>query len=561
MKNIITYLKVKGHCDFNEMPFNEVDSLLLCQLSYIEFERYIPTLEEDYPPINIRMLNDVTVIEKIIENTINPKCNRKMLPLLLTSRRFREMDVNYAKIKIDDEEIEQFGAMTFIFPDFVYIALRGTDLSLLGWKEDFHLALQDQIPAQRDALNYLNEIAKKTDLPIYIGGHSKGGNLAVYASYFATASVKQRIVKIYNHDGPGFRKTVFDPREYAKLSPKIHKTVPKDTKIGILLNHTQANQVVKCRSLGIFQHDPYNWLLNSDYGFKVVKKQSFESEILDKTIEEFMSHYTKEEAAVLIEIVFSIAGHHNTTSVGQIFSHPVRYFLGLGKHYILMDKSEKEKIITARKLLSKIWKKNLALKLNGITKNVKIDVSGVLLETNRLYLRQFKEEDLDDFYDYAKVNGVGEMAGWLHHEDLETTRKVLKHFINGKNVFAIVFKKNAKVIGSIGIHESDDSTPLKFELKHFRRNMGYILSRDYWGAGIMPEAAAKVIEYCFTKTKTTMITCGHFTENKQSKRVIEKLGFVYYKETKNSFPVGDKEIKMYYLTKKKYKKSLKIRPE
>lgn len=154
--------------------------------------------------------------------------------------------------------------------------------------------------------------------------------------------------------------------------------------------------------------------------------------------------------------------------------------------------------------------------------NVQIDITNVTLETERLTLRPWKPTDLDDFYEYARVDGVGQMAGWLPHENKEKSLAILNLFINEKKTFAIVYQ--SKVIGSLGIEEYNEQEFPEFDqLKG--RELGFVLSKEYWGKGLMKEAVDKVIEYLFKELRLDFILCGHFTDNYQSQRVQEKCGF------------------------------------
>lgn len=177
-----------------------------------------------------------------------------------------------------------------------------------------------------------------------------------------------------------------------------------------------------------------------------------------------------------------------------------------------------------------------------------IDVNEVVLETERLILRAWEEEDLADLFLYASVQGVGEMAGWPHHRTMEDSRAILQDFKEKKEVFALYHREDGKVIGSLGLHKSwTDDRPLYSGLKI--REMGYVLAKDYWGQGLMPEAARAVVTYCFEEVGLDALTSGHFVENNQSKRVIEKLGFKYVETVVlNSFAL-DKffETKRYIL--------------
>lgn len=161
--------------------------------------------------------------------------------------------------------------------------------------------------------------------------------------------------------------------------------------------------------------------------------------------------------------------------------------------------------------------------------NKEIDVSDVVLKTERLILRPWTYDDLHDFYEYASVDGVGQPAGWLPHKNMEESRSVLDMFIKGKNVLAIEYL--GKVIGSISVDEYDEDEFPEFKDKYVRE-LGYQLSKDYWGKGLMPETVNAVTKYLFETVNLDVIICSHFNENEQSKRVQEKCGFKFYKPIK-----------------------------
>lgn len=158
--------------------------------------------------------------------------------------------------------------------------------------------------------------------------------------------------------------------------------------------------------------------------------------------------------------------------------------------------------------------------------NKNIDISGVILVTDRMILRPFNWDDLDDLYEYARVDGVGQMAGWLPHENKEKSLEILEMFIHEKKVFALEY--NGKVIGSLGIEEYNEEQLPEFS-NMVGRELGYVLAKDYWGMGLMPEAVKKVIEYCFKELGLDFLVCSHFVDNIQSRRVQEKCGFKHYK--------------------------------
>lgn len=168
--------------------------------------------------------------------------------------------------------------------------------------------------------------------------------------------------------------------------------------------------------------------------------------------------------------------------------------------------------------------------------NAVIDVSNVVLKTERLTLRPWTMDDLNDFYEYASVDGVGQMAGWLPHKSIEESRKILQSFIEERKTFALDF--NGKVIGSLGIEEYHEKELPEFQDK-LGREIGYVLSKDFWGRGLMPEAVQAVTKYLFETVKLDFIVCGHFVENFQSQRAQEKCGFKHYKLVKYQTRYGE----------------------
>lgn len=173
--------------------------------------------------------------------------------------------------------------------------------------------------------------------------------------------------------------------------------------------------------------------------------------------------------------------------------------------------------------------------------NATFKINGKVLETQRLILREFKENDLTDFYEYASVDGVGEMAGWSHHENIEITKEILNSFIKDNKVFAIVYKENNKVIGSLGVEKYGMEDKLDEFKDLYGRSIGYVLSKDYWGKGLMPEAVKCVINYLFDECNLDFIICGYYLFNNQSKRVQEKCGFKPYRSLMMDTKRGTKE--------------------
>ena len=178
--------------------------------------------------------------------------------------------------------------------------------------------------------------------------------------------------------------------------------------------------------------------------------------------------------------------------------------------------------------------------------NAPIDISGVTLTTERLTLRPWRESDLNDFYEYARVDGVGQMAGWLPHKSIDESREILAMFIREKKTFALEYQ--GKAIGSLGIENYDESHHSEPDIREKRgREIGYVLSKDYWGRGLMPEAVKAVIRWLFDDVKLDFIIVGHFPHNDRSRRVIEKCGFQYVKDIPFETQSGRREDSREYI--------------
>ena len=173
--------------------------------------------------------------------------------------------------------------------------------------------------------------------------------------------------------------------------------------------------------------------------------------------------------------------------------------------------------------------------------NANFEIGELVIETERLILRSFKQSDLHDFNEYASVLGVGEMAGWKHHETIEKTQEILDMFIKEDKTFAIVFKKTNKVIGSLGVEKYGLEEKLTEFTSYYGREIGYVLSKDYWGKGIMTEAVGAVINHLFNDLNLDFLTCGYYDFNNQSKRVQEKCGFKPYRKLVMDTRLGTKE--------------------
>ena len=266
MGTVIEYLAKYGKYTFGELPMTEVDSLALCQLSYLKFDGMVPEPGSGQAAAVLKELTGHPDYEKLFADVRFEKNNRALFEGMHQSRRFGNMELsNYVNI-VEKEWETQFSALTCTLNDGThYIAFRGTDETIVGWKEDFNMAFLSPVPGQEYSVRYLEEAASGFEGPFYVGGHSKGGNLAVYSAMNCAPAIQDRILKIYSMDGPGFRPEVLERCGFDKISDRMVKILPNSSLVGMIFESDMHFQVVKSRTIGLLQHDPYTWLVKGNH--------------------------------------------------------------------------------------------------------------------------------------------------------------------------------------------------------------------------------------------------------------------------------------------------------
>lgn len=360
MKNILYYLRQYGDISFSRHAFNEVDSLILCQLSYLNFDLYVAESE-----VFLLSLLDDEQIERLSENTFSPKKNIRLLRILRQSKRYQTIRLCHLRNHLSYEECEQFYALTFVLDDFLYLAFRGTDLTILGWQENFNMAYLKEVPAQRDSVLYVNEIFAKYHRPMIIGGHSKGGNLALYSALYSKPEVNDYIRKVYNFDGPGFYKDIFSHQEYLALRDKVVTMTTQEAVIGVLLYHVDNLIFIKAKGFSVFQHEPYNWKVSRLGLLYRVKINSIPSRWFDRAVRHFFEDTTEEERKQFVNLLFTIVMITPKASVNDFRFHPIRFLFRAFRKYKGLTKEEKRFFKKTLKKFRKSFSHTLRLKLKG----------------------------------------------------------------------------------------------------------------------------------------------------------------------------------------------------
>ena len=302
MASILDYLDWRGDLLLTERPFNEVDNLILSVLAYTNMDglvsnRFAETVTlRDLLPAYLKAGYDQS-------NVVNDP-----LPLLkkaAAAPRFQNTLVSAYVNRVDPGQQVQFSAVTFHLEDgTLYLAFRGTDNTIVGWREDFNISFLTETPGQSEAIAYVKRVAEESALPLRLGGHSKGGNFAVYAAAFCeNTALQRRILRVYSNDGPGFNKTIANAPEYLALLPKLEKTIPESSLIGILLSSRAESRIIKSSVRGVQQHNPYTWEVRGT-AFESADQRSSSSIFMDETLRNWLSTLSEKQLSNFVNAVF-----------------------------------------------------------------------------------------------------------------------------------------------------------------------------------------------------------------------------------------------------------------
>lgn len=361
MANIFDYLEWRGDLNINIDGFNEIDNLILARLSYFPFDGLMDNKEELTIKEIYRKYQTIGTIGRILQ-----KEDIDLFPLLAESNRFGDLKLTGFVNKLDIATEKQFSAVTIILPDdTIYVSYRGTDNTIVGWKEDFNMSFSELVPSQTDAVEYLENIAKKYDNKIRIGGHSKGGNLAVYAATFCDKSIQDRIINVYNNDGPGFCDKVVESDEYKTILDRVHTYIPQTSIIGRLLNHKEETTILKSTQSGIMQHDLYTWQLIRNYFIKDELTNS--SEFIDLTITNWLKEVKPEQREKFIDIFFEILNTTQVETLSEFSNNKFTNAITMLKTYKNIDEESKEIMIKTLNAFFDIAKSNIRINKPKIT--------------------------------------------------------------------------------------------------------------------------------------------------------------------------------------------------
>lgn len=308
MGNIVTYMQEEQRT-FSELPFQAVDSLVCSAICYFDFDRSAVPVSAGGEKA---LLHDIVALSdwdalcagSWLEDA---RETRAFMQALMASRRYRAMAVAFYANEFSNAVEKQFSAVTlFLGQGDAYLAYRGTDGSFAGWKEDFNLCFRHVIPSQRSAEAYLSGVASATGSQnLIIGGHSKGGNLAEYASLVCPDGVYGRIVAVYNHDGPSFLEDPSPRIEDPTFAEKLHKTVPESSAFGMILERRSGYRVVRSSALSVFQHNPFSWEVDNG-AFACQESLNKSAVFFDAALDEWLRSKTADERERFIDTIYEL---------------------------------------------------------------------------------------------------------------------------------------------------------------------------------------------------------------------------------------------------------------
>jgi len=369
MANVFDYIAWRGDLPFSADPFNAVDNIIFSILSYYPFEGIVSGAFEKEPvplPKALKKLDaKIKTNPALTRQFTLGEEQRDFLSVLAETERYRSCTL-YAYIsEIDIGKEMQFAALTVITPDLpAYVSFRGTDTTIIGWKEDFNMSFSDTVPAQEESVKYLNKVSKHIKHRINTGGHSKGGNLAVYAASFCDKSVQKRINRIYSNDAPGFTKLVISSDYFNRIKDRIESYIPRGSVIGLLFEHIRDYKVVQSSESGLMQHNPFSWEVR---GKDMVYLDSVtpRSSLVNKTLMEWYDNMDNETLKLFTESLFDILRKTNITSIPDFNDNALKNTVLIIKTLNTVDKKTKTMLLKTISALFETAKNNFQQSLKN----------------------------------------------------------------------------------------------------------------------------------------------------------------------------------------------------
>lgn len=334
MADLFDYLDWRGDLSFGNAPLCPVDALLFSVLSYIRMEDFIPPTPQAEP---VRLADAAAEYFKATEGA--PDSNhRRFLRKMAASTRYGSLRLFGARHELDREDGIQFSAYSVLLPgQNIFVAFEGTDDTLIGWQEDFRMSYECPVPAQLRAVEYLRSVANAYPLRrLFVGGHSKGGNLAMYAAVYCGPALRYRIRRVFNNDGPGFCDDTLSSPEYLEMRDRIQTYLPESSIVGVLLEHDENYKIVKSSAKGLLQHDPYSWqICGADFVY-TTERTAFGRQT-EAIVDHFVNSLSPERKRQFGEALFTVLEATEQSTVSGITSNKMQSLKNVMRSFTALD--------------------------------------------------------------------------------------------------------------------------------------------------------------------------------------------------------------------------------
>lgn len=361
--NVFDYLTWRGDVTFGQSEFNEIDALIFSIFSYLDFS----FLKSNETITIVRAYGYLLALpEKIRFNgpSFIMKPAVELFGKAIKTNRFKQIKVtSYVNIMDEEKEI-QFAAVTFLLPDNTAVAaFRGTDTSLVGWKEDLNMCFVSGIPSQIEAAKYATALMERYHIPFRLVGHSKGGNLAIWAATHLPSKQKEHVIAIYSNDAPGFNDDFLASDMYLEIRKKIYSFVPESSIVGVLMSYDDFITISSCAT-SVFQHDPFSWLVQGN-SFIYDNSRTLSSRQMERVINSWIKSMSPTEREALIESVFDLLGSSNAKTLEDLDKRKIKALFSMQKTF--RDMGIKKQVQLVMSLSKVIFNKDTLVNSNPLT--------------------------------------------------------------------------------------------------------------------------------------------------------------------------------------------------
>ena len=369
MGNLITYVQQYEAQTFQEKLVTDIDILVLTEIAYLPFDEIVSSSFEEKAVISLNQLGKEFETIKEKEHKNNPfmitKERIQLLDVVSKSQRYKDIKVFGFMNDIDDELTKQFAAVCYQWEEESrWIIFRGTDESLTGWKEDFMMTYSDLIPAQIDAIEYLRKQAELFSGRLNISGHSKGGNLSLYASAMQEEDIQHRIQQIYCWDAPGVHRSILNTEGYQRVVSKAKRYIPQDSIVGLMLESQVPYHIIESQGSGISQHSALMWNIEEDH-FVELTELTRNSQLTDQTFKQWTEVVSDEDLKLFFDTFFELIFEMGVETVNDVYYNFRMYMRQFFEKAYQMDTEKREILLRVGRLLFQIryeiWKDTLSI--------------------------------------------------------------------------------------------------------------------------------------------------------------------------------------------------------